>query len=615
MWKGKIMGLFDWLFKRNNKKNMEKNIKTEFGVQNGDNVDSSYRILSRGNVVTYKIELDNNINQRFIAFDVETTGLNPSSDRIIELGAVVFENKKIINKFSSLVNPQIKVPSRATAVNHITNKMLKNAPDEKEAFSRLIDFLGDAINGATILCAHNAPFDMKFLSETLMRLGYDGTIYYADSLSISRKLVKGLNNYKQDTVASYFNIVNEESHRAVTDAEVCGKILIQLLEIKQEEQQIIIGKSQNSVPDSEEMEVCAYIQDAIIKNGGDSKLMSFYKNSSRYIDVRYMCNIVKFKFAKKGKYIIVKNEAAANNNYKISECTMSEGGSDYVRCFFNNPFELEPLIPYIYQLYKEARNSALDYNTKYENEYRNSTVMQNTLSENDVVILLESAQNRLSDTPKEKNDKIISNQENEIRIERKDIEIHPVNKRVALSEINNLNNWEKGFDEGYSYWEEGDKLRKDGRIEEAIELFDMARYKGYSAPVLYHSYAMAYHKIKDFENEIDILDEGIKRAKKGDWSDGNLETRRNKAMLAFVKNQEQTKKSIEKKENISIANKTIKKSNTRAILQFTDDMILIKKYESIAQAVRETGVNSKSIRDTAKGIQKHAGGFVWKYCD
>ena len=44
-------------------------------------------------------------------------------------------------------------------------------------------------------------------------------------------------------------------------------------------------------------------------------------------------------------------------------------------------------------------------------------------------------------------------------------------------------------------------------------------------------------------------------------------------------------------------------------------MILIKKYESIAQAVRETGVNSKSIRDTAKGIQKHAGGFVWKYCD
>ena len=46
-----------------------------------------------------------------------------------------------------------------------------------------------------------------------------------------------------------------------------------------------------------------------------------------------------------------------------------------------------------------------------------------------------------------------------------------------------------------------------------------------------------------------------------------------------------------------------------------DDMILIKKYESIAQAVRETGVNSKSIRDTAKGIQKYAGRFVWKYCD
>ena len=57
------------------------------------------------------------------------------------------------------------------------------------------------------------------------------------------------------------------------------------------------------------------------------------------------------------------------------------------------------------------------------------------------------------------------------------------------------------------------------------------------------------------------------------------------------------------------------KTTGRAILQLTDDMTLIKRYDTIAQAVRETGVNSKSIRDAAKGVQKHAGGYVWKYAD
>lgn len=93
----------------------------------------------------------------------------------------------------------------------------------------------------------------------------------------------------------------------------------------------------------------------------------------------------------------------------------------------------------------------------------------------------------------------------------KPIEIHPVNNRVPLSQIRNKNNWEKGFDDGFKYWEQGDVERKMGNIEEAIKLFDKARYNGYFAPVLYNSYAMAYRKLKDVDNEIDILKEGIER--------------------------------------------------------------------------------------------------------
>ncbi|OXS72241.1 hypothetical protein B1B04_17160 [Lysinibacillus sp. KCTC 33748] len=91
--------------------------------------------------------------------------------------------------------------------------------------------------------------------------------------------------------------------------------------------------------------------------------------------------------------------------------------------------------------------------------------------------------------------------------------INAIHNRVPLKDIKNLNNWEKGFDKGFHYYEEGDKERKSGNIIGAIELFDKARFNGYNAPALYSSYAKAYRKLKDYDNEIAILDEAIERLK------------------------------------------------------------------------------------------------------
>ena len=114
------------------------------------------------------------------------------NDKIIEVAAVLFENGEITQSYTSLVNPDVFVPYSATAINHITNEMVQNAPNEKIVFAELVDFLGDALKQQTSICAHNASFDMNFLSETLMRLGYDGKISYVDTLSLSRSLIKGL---------------------------------------------------------------------------------------------------------------------------------------------------------------------------------------------------------------------------------------------------------------------------------------------------------------------------------------------------------------------------------------------------------------------------------------
>ena len=115
-------------------------------------------------------------------------------------------------------------------------------------------------------------------------------------------------------------------------------------------------------------------------------------------------------------------------------------------------------------------------------------------------------------------------------------EIKPINNRVPLSEIRNRNNWSKGFDEGYKYWERGEAERKAGNLEEAIQLFDLARYNGYFAPVLYNSYAMAYRKLKDLDNEIDILVEAIARFREQNEENSQV----------IIEFEEQRRKALEK---------------------------------------------------------------------
>ncbi|MDO5558143.1 MAG: 3'-5' exonuclease [Oscillospiraceae bacterium] len=165
------------------------------------------------------------LRKKYIAFDVETTGLNSYSDRIIEIGAVLFENGQPVKKFSTLVNPNVKVNPAAAAVNHITDAMLADAPGEELVYSKFMVFLGEAVQGNIFMCAHNARFDFGFLCNTLNRLGHKAYFNYVDTLGLSRKYVKGLDNYRQSTLEEHFGLVNKNSHRADADAINCGKIL------------------------------------------------------------------------------------------------------------------------------------------------------------------------------------------------------------------------------------------------------------------------------------------------------------------------------------------------------------------------------------------------------
>lgn len=478
------MGLFDFLKKKSN----ANNTTTLQCV--APQTDAMNKL---GVVTTNKVFLDSSthalLQNKYIAFDVETTGLNPSTDRIIELGAVIFEHGVPVKYFSSLVNPGISVPSSATAVNHITNAMLKAAPDERKVYPEFIDFLGDAVSGDTIMCAHNARFDFDFLQNTLSRLGYDAELQYVDTLALSRRYIPGLVNYKQCTIEAHFGLKNSSSHRAATDAEMCGKILYKILNISQE----IVEKEKKqfaaSVPEQEELEVCAFLLNDLIKRKADISWVRFRKNSSNYVDIVCLYTYLKFKFAKKGKYIIIPQKETIGINLPTEACTASEGGTDFRRVFFNKPQDLIPFLDYCYIAYLNCYKSMRDYINQgnyARREAEECIRAMKSLSDDEIATLLSSAEKR--EYPKDSPCVNITP-----TITRADVVINAVNNRCPLKDIKNLNNWEKGFQAGFKYWEQGELARKEGNLETALSLYDKARFNGYEAPALYESYAMAYH--------------------------------------------------------------------------------------------------------------------------
>lgn len=189
---------------------------------------------SLNKVKLMKILFDENAQKtamnKFYTIDIETTGLDKDNDSIIEIGAVLFELGKPVKTFNSLINPGRLIPEQASKVNHINDEMVKDAPCEREVLEQLVLFLNDAIKKQTFLCAHNADFDISFLETAFRRNNINVDLYYVDTLKIAKAQIKGLSNYKLDTLANHFNIINKDKHRASSDAEVCGKILVKILQ-------------------------------------------------------------------------------------------------------------------------------------------------------------------------------------------------------------------------------------------------------------------------------------------------------------------------------------------------------------------------------------------------
>ena len=211
------------------------------------------------------------LDDTFICFDIETTGLSPKTEKITEIGAVKITNGQVVDRFSTFVNPEMPIPAKIVELTGITDAMVKDAPSQSEAVRAFLDFCGD-----NILVAHNAPFDTSFIRVACENMGVEYNYTSLDTVAICRAILPDIKNCKLDTVASYLRVGEFNHHRAVDDSEVLSKIFINLCTRLKEDYNIFDVKDINTqIAGGDFKKLPTYHQIILVKN--NTGLKNLYK--------------------------------------------------------------------------------------------------------------------------------------------------------------------------------------------------------------------------------------------------------------------------------------------------------------------------------------------------
>ncbi len=166
------------------------------------------------------------LDDRYVVFDLETTGFSPERNKIIEIGAVKVENGVIVDKFSTFVNPKEPIPYHIEELTSIRDDMVMDAPEIDDILPQFMAFCQDAI-----MVAHNADFDMSFIVKNCERAQIAREFTVVDTVALARVLLPGLNRFKLDTVAKALGISLDNHHRAVDDAGCTAEIFVKFIEM------------------------------------------------------------------------------------------------------------------------------------------------------------------------------------------------------------------------------------------------------------------------------------------------------------------------------------------------------------------------------------------------
>ncbi len=200
----------------------DKNIKILYGCEGYYVNDVDDRIVVHG-------EKNMPLDGEFVAFDLETTGLSSQKDVIIEIGAVVLRGNEVVDTFQTFVQPHRRLEPKVIELTGITDAMLRGAPDIAEVLPKFLEFCGDRP-----LVAHNADFDVGFVTAACERLQLPFEPTSIDTLILSQNLLPQLSKYKLNIVADALGLPEFNHHRASDDALTCGYLYLRFAKMLQE---------------------------------------------------------------------------------------------------------------------------------------------------------------------------------------------------------------------------------------------------------------------------------------------------------------------------------------------------------------------------------------------
>ena len=165
------------------------------------------------------------LDDKYVVFDIETTGFSPEKNKIIEIGAVKVIGGEIVDRYSTFINPEVPIPFRIEELTSIRDDMVITSPTVDVILPQFMEFCTDCI-----MVAHNADFDMSFIKRNCALLGMECNPTIVDTVALARVLLPQLNRFKLDTVAKALNISLDHHHRAVDDAACTAEIFVKFIE-------------------------------------------------------------------------------------------------------------------------------------------------------------------------------------------------------------------------------------------------------------------------------------------------------------------------------------------------------------------------------------------------
>ena len=201
----------------------DQNIKILYGCEGYYVNDVDDRIAVHG-------DGDFSFDEEYVAFDLETTGLSSLHDTIIEIGAAIMKGNEVLSTFQTFVDPHRPLQPKIVDLTGINDQMLAGQPDISEAIPKFLEYVG-----SRPLCAHNADFDIGFVTAACEKLGLPFHPTYVDTLILAQNLMPELGKYKLNIVADALSLPDFNHHRASDDAITCGYLLMRFFKMLREQ--------------------------------------------------------------------------------------------------------------------------------------------------------------------------------------------------------------------------------------------------------------------------------------------------------------------------------------------------------------------------------------------